>query len=305
MVATVPRDLSGRLYQPVGVHELLPDVAGARGGVTPPKVSADGKAVLVPVCLVLCVSSFWAVRNALYVADLPSGRMSRVDKTGNALNGAISGDGRKVALVDDTSLVVVNNGVATAVPTAATPVFPALSADGRYLAAVLADSGGTVILRDVVVDEHRATAALPRLPDVHAATRPCGTTCAPVPYGDSVSLSADGSVVAFESFAEDLVANDHHRSVDVVARPFRPEAVAGPVDFGTAAHRAVVVRHNGFGPLKIQSVTAGGAFTVDPVKNCVGTVVHETGDCAVVVHYAPVDSGPKAGELVVTTNTGV
>jgi len=337
------RDAAGRLLDPAAdeVRTLLPDEPGwvdIRGGVGDAEVSADGRHVTFPVllCTVNCTPSFAApallllngaraqpsMQNALYAADLDSDLMSRMDDPVAAAGvsaAAISGDGATVTFVAgaaaDARLWLVRRGADGAaasrvvLPTVQSPTVPALSADGRYLA--YATTAGVPVVRDLVVDEARSAAGQSPLPDQPAAPRACdvdGTPCAPVSAGGSVALAADGSVIAFDSDAADLVAGDENDTTDVFARPFRPNLLADPVDFGTGYDpivRAITLRHNGFGPLRIDSVEAGGAFDVYPEETCAGSTLYETGECVVSVRFTPTEAGEVVGELAITTATGV
>lgn len=338
-VVTLTRDEAGRLITPAAadVRTLLPDEPGwvdVRGGRGDAEVSADGRHVVFPVllCTVDCAPRFAGppllrlngaraqppIQTALYAADLDSGAMSRMDDPVAAAGvsaAAVSGDGATVAFVSDARLWLVRRGAdgapasRIALPTTQSPTVPTLSADGRYLA--YATTAGVPVVRDLVVDEARSAAGQSPLPDQLAAPRACqldGTPCAPVSAGASVALAADGSVIAFDSDAADLVAGDDNDATDVFARPFRPNLLADPVDFGSGYDpivRAITLRHNGFGPLRIDSVAAGGAFDVYPEQSCAGSTLYETGECVVSVRFTPTSSGEAVGELAVTTSTGV
>jgi hypothetical protein len=229
---------------------------------------------------------------------------------------------------------------------------PALSVDGRYVAFVTSaanmhngvdDNSGSgpcsfndfappstegvncsdVVVRDLVVDAAREKAGQSRLLGELAspgARRDCvpalppGETC----EGDGISarpvLSDDGSQVAYESEADDLLPGgaDSNRVRDVFVREFQPRVAADPVGFGTVdvgstAEQTATVRHVGFGPLQVDSVALSGPnaaeFTV-LANTCTTTVLHETEVCRVSLRFTPTVPGKRTATLTVTPHVG-
>lgn len=123
------------------------------------------------------------------------------------------------------------------------------------------------------------------------------------------SLSADGSRVAFDSRADDLVAGDTNESWDGFVRTFQPAIAADPVDFGTAEvgttrNRTATLRVVGAGPLTIDSITVDGADFTAGADTCVGVVLHRLGECLAGVAFTPTAAGPRTGGLAVRLADG-
>jgi hypothetical protein len=227
---------------------------------------------------------------------------------------------------------------------------PALSADGRYVAFSTSaanmhngvdDDSGTgpcvpvinfapgdnvncsdIVVRDLVVDAAREQARLPRLPGELASpgTRrdclpalPAGASC----EGDGASqtpvLSDDGSLVAYQSQADDLLpgAPDGNGVGDVFVREFRPTLTAAELDLGTVdvtrqITGTVVFSYTGFGPLAVGAATLdGGAaaagFALVPGGNtCTGATLFEGDRCGVEVAFTPQSARPQTATLTVT-----
>jgi hypothetical protein len=225
---------------------------------------------------------------------------------------------------------------------------PALSVDGRYIAFSTAapnmhngvddDSGSgpctfsdfaapstevlnclDVVVRDLVVDGARERAGLPRLPGELASPgtrRDCVPTLAPTDTceGNGASLAAvlsdDGSQVAYESGADDLLGPDGDTNSvgDVFVREFQPTVTGaavnfGTVDLGSSSTQTAAVQHVGFGPLVLGEVVLSGPdvsdFTVvaDP---CTGLVMHETDICGTDIRFTPSVTGDRHATLTVT-----
>jgi hypothetical protein len=185
-----------------------------------------------------------------------------------------------------------------------------------------------VVVRDVVLDQQREAAKppLPRLPAALASpsigclnqATPCeGTGDSGEPFfsGDSNStltsysgpvLSADGSYVAYASSADDLVAADGNKLVDVFSHQFRPSLTGDPVDFGqiplgTEALKDVTLTHVGDGPLLVTGITVTGAdFDLFPGETCTTAVLHAGDTCTASVRFKPTVLGTRTGTLNVT-----
>ncbi|MGH3797794.1 MAG: choice-of-anchor D domain-containing protein [Pseudonocardiaceae bacterium] len=174
-----------------------------------------------------------------------------------------------------------------------------------------------VVVRDLVLDQARAAANLPKLPAELASpslARDCVPNLAPdaTCEGDDASgypsLSADGGVVAYESKAATLVPEDPNGHIqDVFARTFAPRLTADPLDFFTVAPGSSTVgstslRHVGFGPLLVESMTISGPNAADftvTAETCVGRTVQAGESCLVSVRFAPSGLGPRHGALEV------
>ncbi|MGX7829332.1 choice-of-anchor D domain-containing protein [Actinokineospora sp. 24-640] len=185
-----------------------------------------------------------------------------------------------------------------------------------------------VVVRDLVLD-----AGPERFPGVLASPG-VGTDCADVLLPDQTcaggndsglapsdlildlsdgegvpSLSADGSRVAFDSRADDLVPGDTNESWDGFVRTFQPAIAADPVDFGaaevgTTLNRTATLRVVGAGPLRIASITVDGADFTPGADTCVGVALHRLGECLAGVAFTPTAPGPRAGRLVVRLADG-
>lgn len=235
---------------------------------------------------------------------------------------------------------------------------PALSGDGRYVSYVTDaptfdgtvpdipgyscltrpdEGGGTqtqgvcqVVSRDLVVDAKRRAAGQGPLPDalvtVSAAAPPC--TSPPTAFGSSCggdddsfqpSMDRTGLHVGFDSYADDLVADDtnmvdaaqgHVSAQDAFVRTFHPKAVLSAVDFGSvrvglSASRARTLSVVGFGPFVIDGSTVGGTnpgdfsvgdgtCTVQPDK-----ALHFDQTCTVMITFTPAALGPRSGTVTI------
>jgi len=225
---------------------------------------------------------------------------------------------------------------------------PALSVDGRYIAFATTaanmhngvdDNSGLgpctfsdfappstfdqncsdIVVRDLVVDAAREGAGLPRLPGELASPgtrRDCVPTLAPTDtceghgFSGNPVLSDDGSLVAYESEADDLlgVGVDTNSVRDVFVREFQPTVTGDPVNFGTvdlgsSADQTAAIRYVGFGPLSVDSVSLGGADVGDfavVVDACTGALMHQTDVCGVSIRFTPSVLGARRATLTVT-----
>ena len=169
------KDGSGRLIAPQSFVDLLPtDPAAAevRGAEGPPRISANGRHVVLPVllCGYYCTSTLRGnqlltlsgrtqpeYRRAVFAAELDTLRMTRLDVHADgtpvgddATHPAISGNGRMVAFAsmdwstefDDVVVLdrdtdgdgILGSGEPVSHTEIAEGTEPALSADGRYVA---------------------------------------------------------------------------------------------------------------------------------------------------------------------------
>ncbi|HEX6353566.1 choice-of-anchor D domain-containing protein [Actinophytocola sp.] len=186
-----------------------------------------------------------------------------------------------------------------------------------------------VVVRDLVVDRERLRTEQTRLPGtlVSAGTGedcaeelPAGESCAgngdSPPYRVPPTLSHNGSTVAFDSQATNLVPNvvDDNRATDVFVRTFRPELKADPsplefgeVELGDTFDQVVRFDHVGTGPLTIEEITIEGTdeFALG-AQTCLGeaVILQQTGSCEVSVTFAPTTAADRTGTLRVTLRDG-
>ncbi|MFI7680671.1 choice-of-anchor D domain-containing protein [Actinophytocola sp. NPDC049390] len=187
-----------------------------------------------------------------------------------------------------------------------------------------------VVVRDLVVDRQRLVDEEPRLPGTLASpgtsgdcaeTLPEDATCGgdddSPPYSSTAaSLSRNGSTIAYDSWAADLVTEpvDDNAGVDVYVRTFRPDLRADPtplefgeVTIGETFDRVVRLDHVGFGPLVVTELTIDAPeFTVG-AQTCTGTetvVLQQTGSCEVSVVFTPENAGERTGTLSVRLRDG-
>ncbi|MGH4017290.1 MAG: choice-of-anchor D domain-containing protein, partial [Pseudonocardiaceae bacterium] len=172
-----------------------------------------------------------------------------------------------------------------------------------------------VVVRDLALDQARAAANLPRLP-AELASPSLTQTCIAEPTPDDTcegndasgypALSGDGGVVVYESKASTLIPEDRNGPVqDVFARTFAPSLTADPLNFfvvepGGSTIGSTTLRHVGFGPLLVESMTISGVdgavFSVNP-QTCAGRTLHAGETCTASVQFLPSDVGPHEAEL--------
>ena len=196
-----------------------------------------------------------------------------------------------------------DGGAANGTSTAA-----AISADGRTIAFASA-------ARNLVPGDSNGTG------DIFIAGRVGGRiTRASISSSDAQAgaasgapaLSADGSVLAFESRATNLAAGAHG-STDVYLRVRLPRAVVTPAALSfparpvgsTSPPALVTVRNAGAGPLVLATVALAGvdpgSFTI-VANGCAGAILEHGETCAISVSFKPVLPGSSVAGLVVTDN---
>lgn len=172
-----------------------------------------------------------------------------------------------------------------------------------------------IVVRDLVLDQQHRQAGLAPGP-AELASPSQELTCAPLLPPDATCeandastfpvLSEDGRVVAYQSAASDLVANDTNEVTDVFAREFQPTVTGAPVDFGTvplgdSVTQTATVRHVGFGPAYPTGVTLigpnAGDFQIFPAETCTGLALHEGETCAVSIRFTPSATGQREAVL--------
>lgn len=180
-----------------------------------------------------------------------------------------------------------------------------------------------VVVRDLVVDRSAGPGKPPLVAGTLASAGlgTCGEggTCtgdndSPPFRANAPSLSRNGSTVAFDSRATNLVPDDTNERIDVFVRTFKPELRADPtplafneVQIGDTFDRVVRFDHIGIGPLVITDVVVEGSdeFAVG-AQTCSGegVVLQQTGSCEVSVAFAPTKTGERTGTLRVTLRDG-
>jgi hypothetical protein len=310
--------------------------------VSAPVISRDGSVIAFEAewyYYIPCDGPCWeregfpdvhAVRVAPGGRVLSSEIVSR-DNAGEPVNGfapGLSGDGRFVSFVTDNlnahdGVDAVGGQTCLFSPDTDAPHPPGASPDAAPPPEEARSIRTTcqVVVRDLVADRERQRAEEPRLPGSLASPGTSDDCADPMPEGGmcggdanttpfvadrSPSLSADGSRIAYESDATDLVPDivDGNRAQDVFVRTFRPELRAdpSPLDFGevlldTPATATVSFDHTGIGPLVVADLAVeGDAFTVLD-QTCVneGAVVQQAGNCLVEVEFLPTDESEFTG----------
>jgi len=256
----------------------------------------------------------------------------------NGIRPALSGDGRFVAFgtdnlrahdgvdvqEDDDNNCVIDNSDLRSKPMVNLSGLPPIS-EARDQRTVC-----QVVVRDLVVDRERLRQEADRLPGtlVSAGTGtdcadsiPTGGTCAgngdsPPFRGSGPTLSHNGSTVAFDSRATNLVADqqDTNRNTDVFVRTFQPalRADPSPLNFGELTigdtfDKVARFFHVGTGPLVVNEIAVDGSdeFAIG-AQTCSGEaiVLQQAGRCEVSVTFAPKQGGDRTGTLRLTLRDG-
>lgn len=310
-----------------------------------PAISANGEEIafvaeeLEDTCSEGCWNSVanqpmvYVVRVTPDGAPVDSAVVSR-DNAGQIVNGirpALSGDGRFLAFATDN--LNVHDGVDVEVEEGTDNCIidnsdlrgqPVVNLSGLPPTSEARDrrTECQVVVRDLVAD--RARGELPRLPGTLVSAgigTDCGEggTCtgdndSPPFRRNAPSLSHNGSTVAFDSRATNLVEGDDNQQFDVFVRTFKPELRAAPtpleygeVQIGDTVDQVVRFDHVGMGPLVINEITVDGSdeFAVG-AQTCggEGVVLQQTGSCEVSVTFAPTATGARTGTLHVTLRDG-
>ncbi len=251
------------------------------------------------------------------------------DNTGKLINGfapGLSADGRFVAFGTD------NRGAHDGVDVEqgrSCLIAGTVTAAGVPPADETRDARTTcqVVMRDLVVDRQRLVDELDPVPGTLvspgrgtdcAATVPDGATCAgnddttPDQWSTSPSLSENGSEVAYDSNASNLVEGDGNEVTDVFVRTMSPELAPDPdpLDFGEVEiddsfEQSVRFDHVGTGPLVVEEIAVDGRdagdFTVGG-QTCAGeaVVLQQTGSCLVSLEFKPSAEGGREATLRLT-----
>jgi hypothetical protein len=255
----------------------------------------------------------------------------------NGILPALSGDGRFVAFATDNFNAHDGVDVETAegsdnciVDNSDLRGKPMVNLSGLPPASEARDrrTACQVVVRDLVADRERLRNEDPRLPGTLASPGegancakeiPEGGTCAgdddsPPFRGTAPSLSRNGSTIAFDSRAANLVPDDKNRSTDVFVRTFKPDLRADPtpLDFGELTlgdtfDQVVRLDHVGLGPLVVTDIVVEGSdeFAVG-AQTCSGEAItlQQASNCEVSVTFAPTEVGDREGTLRLTLRDG-
>lgn len=357
IATTLHKTATGALTAPAdtdSVNETMPLPESRTEDFCDPALSADGNQLVASVRYMSTQTDgdFYAIVSN----DLRSNKITRLDlgPDGNPLDSraqyfepAVSADGRHVAFTsvtgaDDTARVHLVDRAAGPGAVAKTSLvskdfagnehdgkYPALSADGHYLAFVtdspeisestgpqgsnncfhpveiglrknglIAQSGtpGPTYQPCQVVVVNLLTEQHPELASANLKSAPgSGDSLFPV-------LTADGGSVAFDSDANDLITGDTNRGTDSFVRTFQPGVLADPVDFGSVTvgqtgERTATIHHTGFGPLGFDQVTVAGAGFTLGGQTCTNAPLNGADTCLATVRFSPTDTTPRTGTL--------
>jgi Tol biopolymer transport system component len=357
VATTLHKTGTGALVAPASTdseNETMPLPFSRTEDFCDPALSSDGNTLVASVRYLSNQTDgeFYAIVSK----DLRSDRVNRldVDTNGDPLDStaqyfepSVTADGQHVAFTsvngsDDSALVHLVDraaGPAAVTRTAVVSVdsagkqhdgkYPALSADGHYLAFVtdspdITESTGTQgtfncfhpepegLRKSEILASSSAAAPTyqacqivmvnlltPQHPELVS-----GNTQS-VPGNDNSLfpvLSADGATVGFDSNATDLVAGDTNRNTDSFVRTFQPGALGDPVDFGSVtvgqtAEQSTTIHHTGFGPLSFDQVSASGAGFSVGGQTCTNAPLNGSDKCLVTVRFTPTDSAARTGVL--------
>ncbi|MFI9381353.1 choice-of-anchor D domain-containing protein [Kutzneria sp. NPDC052558] len=357
---TLHKTPTGALVAPSAadsVNQTMPLPDSRTEDFCDPALSADGNQLVASVRYMSTETD--GDYYAIVSVDLRGNKVTRldVDTDGDPLDSraqyfepTVSANGQHVAFTsltdaDDTARVRLVDRASGPGAVAKTSVvskdfagkehtgkYPALSADGHYLAFVtdspdITEGNGIqgpyncfhpqpLELRAKSAFAAQSSSAAPGptyqpcqvvvvnlLTSQHPELASGNTKSAP---GDDDSLfpvlSGDGGSVAFDSAADDLIAADTNKSTDSFVRTFQPGLLADPVDFGAVtvgqtAERTATIHHTGFGPLGFDQVSvAGTGFTVGG-QTCTNAPINGTDTCLVTVKFTPADTVAKTGVL--------
>jgi Tol biopolymer transport system component len=217
---------------------LAADGTDARGGSERPRLSADGRFVVFTSNAANLVAGDTNRATDVFVRDRVAGTTVRAsvasdgaEGNDDSFDGVLSADGHVVVFATSATNLVpgdangvdivvrdLANGTTTQASVASDgtradgeSVNPAVSADGRFVAfesqATNLVPGDTNGVGDVFVHD-RATGATTRVSIAADGSQSDGESFRPV-------ISADGSIVVFESRADNLIAGDSNAAADV------------------------------------------------------------------------------------------
>jgi Tol biopolymer transport system component len=212
-----------------------------------PAISADGQVIAFNSTAVNLVANDTNAVNDVFVRDLQAGTTVRVsvasdgtESNGHSLLPSISADGRRIAFLSDASNLVPNdtNGVTdvfvrdlslgttrrvnvasdgSQASALSFSFYQSISGNGRFVAF---DSTATNLVPN---DTNGVSDIFVHDLDTGTTTRVSVTTTGAQVTGSSMrpALNSDGSWVAFESAAADLVTTDFNGAMDVFLRRWR------------------------------------------------------------------------------------
>jgi hypothetical protein len=231
---------------------------------------------------------------------------------GPASQPTLSSDGRYIAY--QTTAPTMHDGVDNVTTTPCVEIgFTAAAAPANVRTC------SDIVVRDLVVDNDRRNHNFPPLVAVLAspgtstncvAALPAGESCEGDDDSDEPSLS-DTGIVAYSSDADDLVSGDGNKRPDMFIREFRPELAGDPVDFGVVdlgdtGTQTATVRHIGFGPLGVESVTLdspdgpdGNDEFVIVTDGCATRTMNQADTCGISIQYTPTSEGERHATLTI------
>ncbi|WP_086821742.1 choice-of-anchor D domain-containing protein [Allokutzneria sp. NRRL B-24872] len=323
VLTRLDKDAAGNVLAPTRFEKVTMAPPGSTvTGVGSHSISADGKQAAAIVRL--APESF-----AVVALPLDGGPVVRVPSPGALADSVISSDGRKIAFTSDRHATVFDraSGTTTIVSRDTSGAVvdgtaPSLSADGRYVSFATAapnvhdgasppEAPASIVTRDLVQDERRARAGLPRLPAAltSPSTRqncaPANSTCPGNGTSSAPKLAPNGSSVIFVSAASDLVSGDDNGTEDAFLRTFTPGLTSDPrsLSLRGSTPAAVAFRHNGIGPLEVSARVVGN-FEVYPTETCSARTLHAGEECAVSVRFRRTTPGTSTGRLEVVLGGG-
>ncbi len=318
---------------------------GARGDSGEPAISSDGRRLaFTSAALFLVSASVPAGQTQVYLRDRSAGTTVLISAgsggaagTGSSSQPSISANGSVVAFQSAAPDLVPGDtngaldvfawtsraGSVTRVSVSSggdqgngASAQPSITGDGRQVAfasgasnLVPGDTNGAATLNarqggfDIFV-HNLASGRTTRISVGPGPVQADGSSFAPAADGD-------GAVIAFESDATNLVANDTNQLRDVFVR-VRPSGLAvapNPADFGIvggggapAKPKTVTITSNGIVPVAIKTVSitgpAAASFAILSDK-CSGARLAPGAKCAVVVGVAPTATGQLTAQLQV------
>jgi WD40 repeat protein len=255
--------------------------------------------------------------NAAWISGPATGLRGRIvsfandGDPGQASEPTLSADGRYVAY--STSAPTMHDGVDNTGPNR-----PCVNIGLRAFAPAAIDTCADIVVRDLAVDAAHPGAtppgalASPGARTDCASPLPAGETCEGHGDSDKPSLS-DNGVVSYRSEADDLVPGDGNGGwPDMFVREFTPQLAADPLDFGVVSlgdsgSQTATVRHVGFGPLGVESVSLdspkgpdGTPEFVVGTDGCTTVVLNQGDSCGISVTYTPTSEGERHATLTVT-----
>ncbi|HEV7203746.1 MAG TPA: choice-of-anchor D domain-containing protein [Jatrophihabitans sp.] len=294
------------------------NTATATVQVDHPRLSDDGRYVVFDSpSPTNTIDQAWLVDTTQVATQLRSTLVSVGTAAGQEVDGlfpTISGDGRYIAFLSDQTLA--HDG--KTVTSSSTSCLPPLQS--AHVVAGSSETQCQVVVRDRVLDAARAAAGLAPLRG-HLASPSTSNACPGkfcVSSGTSIgplSLSETGYRVAYNSYANDIVAKDTNTSdsyatpaADVFVRTWLPTATVSPPVFGnvrvgSTVEKLVTLTVKGFGPIPISRTdlgTGSGSSFTDNGFTCFPTTAGLT-TCTVSISFSPLFPGKQTGSVEIFT----